>query len=109
MLEAPDPQPPIPPIESPRSPWTSFDLVIFGLFFIGTVLFLPLGALYIMRFFRPSIEIADLSAIDQVVIQGIMDLILVGFIMLLVKGLHGRSFRETIHWYLKHPFSPGFL
>src|SRR4029077_16596046 len=47
--------------------------------------------------------------IDQVVFTGIMDLVLVGFIVVLVRGLHGRSFLETIHWYPRHQFSSGFL
>jgi membrane protease YdiL (CAAX protease family) len=115
MLEAPDPQdpllptPPFQPIEPPPGRWTSFDLVIFGLFFACTVVFLPLGMLYVMRMFRPGLQLTDLSAVEQVVIQGIMDLVLVGFIMLLVKVLHGRSFRETIRWYPNQLFSPGYL
>src|SRR4051794_30165967 len=108
MLDAPDPQdsspPPIPPIETPSSPWTSFDLLVFGGFFGRTVVFLPLGIVYVMRIFRPTLQIADLSAVDQIVIQGIMDVVLVGFIVLLVKVVHGRSFRETIHWYPKQRY-----
>jgi membrane protease YdiL (CAAX protease family) len=114
MLEPQGPQDSLPPQPSTsrgggNAPWTSSDLILFGLFFGLTVLFLPAVVLSLIHIFRPAIRVNNLSAVDQVVIQGIMDLVLVGFIMFLVKLVHGRSFLETIHWYRPYPFRFPFL
>jgi membrane protease YdiL (CAAX protease family) len=112
MLEPQRPQdssPPAAPSERPQAPWTLADLILFGLFFGLTVLFLPVGLLSIAHIFRPELQVENLSAVDQLMIQGIMDLVLVGFIMFLVKVVHGRSFLATIHWYRAYPFRSSFL
>src|SRR5262249_11723705 len=51
----------------------------------------------------------DLTATDQVLLQGIMNLVIVGFIAFLVRVIHGRSFVQTIHWFKNHQFGTGFL
>jgi uncharacterized protein len=115
MLESPDPEDHTPPPTSPsfltdvRHRWKLSDLVIFSIFFSFTVLFLPLGAFQIMRMFRPSLRITDLTTVDQIMLQGVMDLVLVGFILFLIKTIHGRSFIETIHWHRAPQFRTGLL
>ena len=89
--------------------WTWLDLAAFAIFFGLTVLFLPLGVIQAMRVFDPTIVPADLSGVQQVLLQGLMDVLLIGFIYFLVRVVHKRSFVETIHWYRNHQYRTGFL
>jgi membrane protease YdiL (CAAX protease family) len=50
-----------------------------------------------------------LTVVDQVVLQGLMDVVLVAFIMFLVKIVRHRRFLETIHWYRRHQFRTASL
>ena len=109
LSSLPDPPEIFEPPEPPRSPWTFADLVVFGFLFAVTVLFLPLGMFFVMQTFRPGLQLADLTAVDQVVMSAAADIALVGCIMFLVKVVHGRSFRETIHWRRDYAFSTGSL
>lgn len=106
----PDPQPfeefqPPPP----GSTWSIVDLVVFGVFFALTVLLLPLGVIRIWRIFDPELAVANLTATDQVFLQGIMNLVIVGFIAFLVKVVHRQSFLSTIHWFRNREFGTAFL
>jgi len=74
-----------------------------------TVLFLPITALRVWHIFNPELRVADLTAVDQVILQGLMNSVLVGFIAFLIKVVHRQSFVETIHWFRNHQFSTGFL
>jgi membrane protease YdiL (CAAX protease family) len=74
-----------------------------------TLLVLPAGLIAIMRTFRPSLEFADLTAVDHVLLQGAMNLALLAFIVFLVKVVHRQSFRDAIHWYKEHGYRTGFL
>ena len=94
------------PSELPTPRWSAADLAVFAFFFLATVVFFPMLALMVMSLFRPGMKPSDLTAIDQVVLTGLMDMILVAFIMFLVKVVRGRSFKETIHWQ-RHPISTG--
>src|SRR5436190_8458811 len=102
MFQTEEPGDPFQPI---RFRWGAADLVAFAFFFLTTVIFFPLAAITVMRIFRPSLRVADLTAVDQVVLQGLMDVVLVAFIMFLVKVVRGLRFLETIHCYRQHPFS----
>ena len=93
----------------PQSPWSMVDLIVFGVFFLATVLLLPFSVIRIWRLFEPGLRVADLTATDQVLLQGVMNLVIVGFIAFLIRGVHGQSFLETIHWYKNHQFGAGFL
>jgi len=94
---------------APQSPWRIVDLIVFAVFFLLTVLFLPLTALRVWHIFKPELRVADLTTVDQVILQGLMNSILVGFIAFLIKVVHRQSFVETIHWFRNHQFSTGFL
>jgi membrane protease YdiL (CAAX protease family) len=85
------------------------DLVVFGIFFALTVLLLPMAVIRVWRIFNPELAVSDLTATDQVLLQGLMNLIIVGFIAFLVKVVHGLSFVGTIHWFKNHQFGTGFL
>ena len=86
---------------APQYPWRLADLVLFGGFFLFTVLLLNLT---VIRFWGK-----DLTPMTQVVLQGIMDGMLLGFIAFLVKAVHHQSFLHTIHWFRNHQFHTGFL
>lgn len=107
----PDPEPQIektPPPEL-RNRWSFIDLIVFAVFFSLTIALLPLAAVQIWRMFNPELQLADLTAVDQVLLQGVMNVIVVGFIAFLVKVVHRQSFKGTIHWFRNHGFSTGFL
>jgi len=89
--------------------WSAWDLGVFGLFFGMTVLFLPFVFLRVVQVFRPGIRLSDLSGVEQVILQGLMDLILVGFIVFLIKFIHGLPFLATIHWFRNYHFSTKYL
>jgi membrane protease YdiL (CAAX protease family) len=99
----------VPPVEEPRSPWRALDLVVFALFFLGTLLIIPAGILRLMRMFNPQLQFTELTAVDQVLIQGLLNLALVGFIFFLVTVVHRQSFLQSIHWFRNETYNTGFL
>ena len=86
---------------APQYPWRMTDLVVFGVFFLFVVFLLNV---IVIRFWGK-----DLTAMSQVVLQGLMDGMLVGFIAFLIKVVHRQSFLQTIHWSRNHQFRTGFL
>lgn len=96
-------------ISEPQNPWGIVDLVVFGLFFGLTILFLPLGVVQLWRIFDPAVRLSVFTAVDQVLLQGLMNLILVGFIAFLIKAVHRQSFLQTIHWFPSPDFRTGTL
>ncbi len=92
---------------APKSPWRIADLIVFAVFSLLTVLFLPLTVLRVWHIFNPQLRVTDLTAV--VILQGLMDSVLIGFIAFLIKVVHRQSFVETIHWFRNHQFSIGFL
>jgi membrane protease YdiL (CAAX protease family) len=114
MLDSPEPDeqnslPIDPRVETPRREWGISDLVIFALFFGLTVALLPLAAIYILRLFQPNLRISDLTSIHQIILQGVMDLVLVAFIMFLVKVVHRARFLEMISWTHTQLYTRGAL
>ena len=104
----PDPLPELERLE-PENPWSAADLIVFCVFFGLTVLLLPIGLIWLWRFLNPALKTTELTAADLVFVQGLMNLVLVGFIAFLVKVVHRQSFLETIHWNRNYNFSNGFL
>jgi membrane protease YdiL (CAAX protease family) len=102
---------PLPEAEKPepRNPWSAIDLIVFGVFFGLTVLLLPAALIWVWRFFDPTVRADQLTAVDLVLVQGLMNLVLVAFIAFLVKKVHHRGFLETVHWNRYYEFSNGFL
>jgi len=76
--------------------WEVVDLVVFGAFFLATVFLLPLGSFLLLRLFQPKLEITDLSGVQQILIQAVMDFLLVGFILFLIRVLHARPILHTL-------------
>ena len=93
----------------PQNPWSAVDLIVFAVFFGLAVLVLPAGLIWLWRFVDPDLKADQLTAVDLVLVQGIMNLALVAFIAFMVKVIHRRSFGETIHWYRNYDFTTGFL
>jgi len=104
----PDPFPEAERLE-PQHPWSAVDLIVFGVFFGLTVLVLPASLIWLWKVINPDLKTDQLTAVDLVLVQGIMNLVLVAFIAFLVNVVHKRSFRETIHWYRNYDFTTGFL
>src|SRR5690242_14221067 len=102
MYEFPEPQ-------DPQPTWGAADFVAFAIFFLGTVVFFPFVAIYVIRIFSPGLRFTDLTPVHQIVLQGVMDVVLVTFIVFLVKVVRGRPFLETINWKRQHQFTTGSL
>src|SRR5262245_14709571 len=114
MLDSPEPDeqnslPIDPVVQARRREWGLADLVIFALFFGLTVALLPVVAIYVLRLFQPNLQLSDLTSIDQILLQGVMDLVLVVFIMFLVKVVHRERFLEMIRWTRTQLYSRGAL
>lgn len=82
----------------PPFKWRWPDLLAFGTFFLGTVVFLPVIAFLFFRVFEPTLQLQDLSGAQQIVTQALMDFLLVAFIVFYVKNLHQRPVRTTLRW-----------
>ena len=78
--------------------WQRMDLVAFAGFFIAVVVALPSAIFLVLRLFRPGLQPTDLSGVEQISIQALMDVVLVGFIFFMIRVLHGRQILETLHW-----------
>jgi membrane protease YdiL (CAAX protease family) len=87
----------------------ALDLVLFGLFFIASLIAIPAGIFRVMQLFNPELQFADLGAVEQVLIQGVLNLTLVGFIYVLVKVIHRARFLEFVHWFRNDTYKTGFL
>jgi membrane protease YdiL (CAAX protease family) len=97
------------PLESDTIRWSIADIIVFGVFFGLTVIVLPELLLRIVHIFNPEVQRTDIPAVLQVLFQVVMDLVLVGFIVFLVKVVHRASFLSAIHWFRNHAFGTGFL
>jgi membrane protease YdiL (CAAX protease family) len=72
-------------------------LVAFGVFFLLTAFLLPPLAFLLFRLFEPGLQFQNLSGVQAIVIQALMDLVLVAFIVLRVRSFGRRAF-ETLRW-----------
>jgi membrane protease YdiL (CAAX protease family) len=81
----------------PQFRWRRSDLLVFGIFFIGTVFFLPPLTLLFFRLFQPGLQFQDLSGVQQILMQALMDFVLVAFIFFLVRIVHGRPLLRTLY------------
>jgi membrane protease YdiL (CAAX protease family) len=91
--------------DSPSEPqfrWAPLDLAVFTLFFFFTVLLLPSGILLLLRLFDPTIQVETLSGVQQIMMQALMDLVLVGFILFLIK-IHGGEALASLRFSHKQP------
>ena len=95
--------------EEPPTPGMVLGLVGFGVFFIGSILIIPAGIFRLMRGFNPDLRFPDLSAVEQVLIQAILNVALVAFIYFLVRVVHRQPFLQFIHWFRNETLSTGYL
>ena len=84
--------------QEPPFKWERNDLIVFAIFFAGTVIFLPSIMLSILRLYQPEISIESLTGVQQILMQAVMDFLLVGFIVFLVAGIHGRPLLRTLYF-----------
>ena len=92
----------------PQFQWGRQDLIAFAVFFVGTVLFLPGGAILLYRFIQPDLAMENLSGVQLILIQAFMDFVLVGFILFLVF-IHGEPLLRTLHFIRKENLPSGPL
>jgi membrane protease YdiL (CAAX protease family) len=83
----------------PQFRWAPLDLAVFTVFFFFTVLFLPSVVLLLLRLFEPTIEVETLSGVQQIMIQALMDLVLVGFILFLITIRGGEALPSLRFFY----------
>jgi uncharacterized protein len=91
------------------SHWQPLDLAAFIAFFVATVFVLPPAAFLLLRIFQPGLQVQDLSGIQQISIQAVMDLALVGFIVFVVKIIHGKPILSSLHVIPRRNRSVGWL
>jgi len=76
--------------------WESHDLVAFFAFSVATVFFLPGAVFLVLRLFHPGLQVENLSGVQQILIQALMDMVLVGFIVFLVAAVHRMPILRTL-------------
>jgi membrane protease YdiL (CAAX protease family) len=89
----------IPEPASVRPEWTFSDLVVFGTFFVLTLLVLPGVIVSILGIFIRGLSVEHISGVVQFLIQGVLTLTWVGFIVFLIRVVHQRPVRESLHWF----------
>src|SRR6187200_877246 len=76
--------------------WEGHDLVAFFAFSLATVFFLPGAVFLVLRLFHPGLQVEHLSGVQQILIQALMDMVLVGFIVFLVAAVHRMPILGTL-------------
>src|SRR5262249_32870214 len=92
-----------------HSPWSLVDILVFAVFSALTVLLLPAGIIAIWHIFNPTFRLSDVTPTEQILLQAVVDLVIVGFIAFLIKVVHGLPFLRTIHWFKNYRYGKGFL
>src|SRR5262245_44938887 len=95
----------IPEPETVRPEWTFADLVVFVSFFILTLLLLPWAIVSVLSVFIRSLSSGDIPGVVQILIQAVLDLTWVGFIFFLIRVVHQRSIRSSLHWLPSRTYS----
>jgi membrane protease YdiL (CAAX protease family) len=98
MYPLPDPAPQFEKQEPLTKPWSIVDL---GLF-IGFSVLVAFVALAVS-------QMLNLGPVQQVVLQGVMNAVLIGFIAVQARVVHRQSFVSTIHWFRNYDFNTTFL
>lgn len=83
--------------------WRWQDVLVYSLFFIGTVVVLQAAVFLLLRFFNR--QVTDLSGVQLIVIEALRNFIQVAFIFFLVKTVHGQSIPATLRWVYNSNFS----
>jgi membrane protease YdiL (CAAX protease family) len=95
--------------ELPQRYWAVSDLIAFIVFFILSLVILPMAFVAVARIFQPGITVADLPGEIQILIQAVLDFVWVGFIFFLIKVVHHRPIRESLHWIPSKRYRTGSL
>jgi len=89
--------------------WQRIDLAVVGLFFVASLFLVPGGTFLVLRFFRPDLHSDNLPGVIEISLQALLDFALVGFILFLIKVVHGWSVRESMCWKGTGNFTKGYL
>ena len=95
----------IPEPETVRPEWTFADLVVFGSFFVLTLLVLPWAIISVLSVFIRGLSTGDIPGVVQILIQVALDLTWVGFIFFLIRVVHQRPIRDSLHWLPSRTYS----
>jgi membrane protease YdiL (CAAX protease family) len=85
------------PADRQRVRWAPIDLAVFISFFLGTVFIVTPGAFLVWRFFDPTLTVDTISVFQELLIQGLMNVVVVGFILLMIK-FHEGSILPTLRF-----------
>ena len=88
----------VPEPDSLRPEWTLADLIVFCSVFVITLQFVPWAIVKVMGIFIHGMNTANLSGVAQILIQGALNLIWIGFIFFLIKVVHRRPVMKSLHW-----------
>jgi len=83
------------PADQRRIRWAPIDLAVFTSFFLGAVFLITPAVFLVWRFFDPRLTIENLSVAQELMIQGLMNLAIVGFILLMIK-FYGGAIAATL-------------
>jgi membrane protease YdiL (CAAX protease family) len=96
-------------MEAPQPvPWHRADLAIFAAFFLAVIFIFPVGVVLLLKVLRPSFEIEKASGVVLILLNALMDGLIVGFIVFLVR-LHGKPLLETLRWVRQEGLHVGWL
>jgi len=100
----PPAEPSLQPLPRLQPSWDVADLVAFGTFFFLTLAFLPAVLVLIARVFISGLSATNLSAVAQILLQGVLDIVWVGFIFFLVRVIHRKNILEAFPWQNTHRY-----
>jgi membrane protease YdiL (CAAX protease family) len=89
--------------------WHGGDLIAFAAFFVGVLFILPIALFLVLQSFNPGFELADLSGVVQILLQGFLLLLLLGFIVFVIRVVHRQPLLESLHWVRREEFSVVFF
>jgi membrane protease YdiL (CAAX protease family) len=93
----------------PRFRWHATDLIAFVAVLGGVLFVVPLAIFLVLQSFRPGFQLADLSGVVQILLQGLLLLLLVGFIVFVIRVVHRQPLLESLRWVRRKEFSVIFF
>jgi membrane protease YdiL (CAAX protease family) len=89
--------------------WSWRDLAAFTIAAVLTYFLVTLGAVSLKSSGRVDLRPEDFTTGELLLMQGLLHLILVGFVVLIVKVIHRRPLLKTLHWHRTSTFTTASL
>jgi membrane protease YdiL (CAAX protease family) len=93
----------------PRFRWHAADLIAFVAAFCGVFFVIPLVMILVLQSFRPGFQLADLPGVVQILLQGFLLSLIVGFIVFMIRAVHGQPLLASLRWVRREEFSVAFF